>query len=140
MVDTNVLVAGLLSPFGPPGQILGMIASGSLALCFDARVLTEYYDVLHRPKFPFHDDHIQALLDHITATGIIVAGTPLPIRLPDPADEVFLQAALAGKARCLITGNLKHFPLTSRQGMRIMAPRDFLEWYRKTIRSRPGGR
>lgn len=139
-MDTNVVVAGLLSPFGPPGQILGMIASASHALCFDARILTEYSDVLRRPKFPFHDDPIQALMDHITATGIIVAGTPLPVRLPDPADEVFLQAALAGKARCLITGNLKHFPLPSRQGMRIMAPRDFLEWYRKTIQSRPRAR
>ena len=139
-MDTNVLVAGLLSPFGPPGQVSGMIASSSLALCVDARILTEYSDVLRRPKFPFHDDHIQALLDHITATGIIVAGGPLPVRLPDPADEVFLEAALAGKARCLITGNLKHFPLPAQQGVRIMAPRDFLEWYRQTTQSRPRGR
>src|SRR5688572_4847243 len=125
------MVAGLLSPFGPPSQILGMIASGSLALCVDSRILTEYSDVLHRPKFPFHTDHIQALMDQITARGFIVAGRPLAVRLPDPTDEVFLQAALAGKARCLITGNLKHFLLSSRQGMRVMTPRDFLEWYRK---------
>ena len=30
VVDTNVLVAGLLSPFGPPGEIVRMIASGAL--------------------------------------------------------------------------------------------------------------
>ena len=30
VVDTNVLFAGLLSPFGPPGEIVRMIASGTL--------------------------------------------------------------------------------------------------------------
>ncbi len=46
VVDTNVLVAGLLSPFGPPGEIVRMIVAGSLSLCFDARILSEYSDVL----------------------------------------------------------------------------------------------
>ena len=38
--------AGLLSPFGPCGQIIRMVSSGELSLCFDARILAEYEAVL----------------------------------------------------------------------------------------------
>ena len=58
VVDTNVLVAGLLSPFGPPGEIIRMIASGAVTLCVDARILTEYAEVLSRPKFQFETEQI----------------------------------------------------------------------------------
>jgi predicted nucleic acid-binding protein len=40
--DTNVLVAGLLSPFGPCGEIVRMVSSGEVTLCFDALILAEY--------------------------------------------------------------------------------------------------
>jgi predicted nucleic acid-binding protein len=32
VLDTNVLVAGLLSPFGPCGDIIRMVSSGYLTL------------------------------------------------------------------------------------------------------------
>jgi len=136
VVDTNVLVAGLLSPFGPPGEILLMIASGTVWLCFDARILTEYEEVLARPKFRFNAEHVQALLDHIKAEGFSVAGSPLPVRLLDPSDEPFLESALAGDADCLITGNTRHFPSRQRQGMTVLSPREFLDYYRKRSKSR----
>jgi len=131
VVDTNVLVAGLLSPFGPPGEILRMVASGTLRLCFDARILTEYEEVLARPKFRFNTEQTRALMDHIQAEGFSVASNPLPVRLPDQSDEPFLESAVASKADCLITGNTRHFPPARRQGMTILSPREFLDYYRK---------
>lgn len=131
VVDTNVLIAGLLSPFGPPGEIVRMIATGTLRVCYDARILTEYGEVLARPMFRFHPEQIQALLDQIKAEGLSIAGHPLPARLPDHTDEPFLEIALAGKADCLITGNAKHFPFGKRQGIAVLSPREFLERYRK---------
>jgi predicted nucleic acid-binding protein len=38
VLDTNVLVSGLLQPFGPSGQIVSLVASGELILCHDVRV------------------------------------------------------------------------------------------------------
>lgn len=137
VVDTNVLVAGLLSPFGPPGEIVRMIASGTLRLCFDARILTEYDEVLARPKFQFSSEQTQALLEQIKTEGLSVAGNPLPARLPDPTDEPFLEAAaIASDADCLITRNIKHFPSAKRQGTVVLSPSEFLEYFRKQIRSR----
>lgn len=138
VVDTNVLVAGLLSPFGPPGEILRMIASGAASVCYDARILTEYADVLGRPKFHFDLEQVRVLLEQIRLDGLSVAGTPLASRLPDPTDEPFLEAALAGDAACVITGNSTHFPASKRQGMAVLSPADFLDLYRQ--QSRRGNR
>jgi PIN domain-containing protein len=41
VLDTNVLVSGLLQPYSHPGQILRMVAGGTISLGYDARVLGE---------------------------------------------------------------------------------------------------
>ena len=87
VLDTNVLVAGLLSPFGPSAEIIRMVSSGELTLYFDARILSEYSEVLRRSKFRFHMDKVIALLDYIEHRGHIVASSPLSNSLPDPGDQ-----------------------------------------------------
>lgn len=127
VLDTNVLVAGLLSPFGPCGDILRMVASGNLTLCVDARVLSEYREVLERPKFGFDHDRIAAILDYIEHHSRVVASTPLSHSLPDPDDEPFLEIAVSGEADYLVTGNAVHFPSRYCQGIDVVSPSDFLE-------------
>lgn len=130
VLDTNVLVAGLLSPFGPCGEIVRMVSSGELTLCFDALILTEYIEVLHRPKFGFDKEKVSDLLDHIEHRGHTVASSPLRHSLPDPDDEPFLKVAIAGKTECLVTGNPSHFPAKMCQGRKVLSPRGFLTFYK----------
>lgn len=129
-LDTNVVVSGLISPFGAPGEIVRMVASGALELCYDARVLSEYGSVLLRQKFSFNQAHMGDLLDQIEACGHVTTGKLLTKRLSDPDDEPFLEIALGGEAHYLVTGNLKHYPAEKRQGMRVVSPTEFLEIYR----------
>jgi predicted nucleic acid-binding protein len=110
-----------------------MIASGALTPCIDARIMTEYADVLNRPRFAFLREDVRTLLDQIKAAGLVVAAGPLPSALPDPGDEPFLEAALDGEAECLITGNLKDFPASARRGVAVLSPRDFLDLCRKRM-------
>ena len=131
VLDTNVLVAGLLSPFGPYGEIVRMVSSGEITLSFDARVMTEYAEVLDRPKFKLEKDKVSAFLDHVEHRGIIVAASPLPQSLPDIDDEVFLEVAIAAHAECLITGNQVHFPSELCQGVTVLSPSEFLTFYKK---------
>jgi putative PIN family toxin of toxin-antitoxin system len=130
VVDTNVLVAGLLSPFGTCAKIVRMISSGELTLYLDARILSEYNEVLCRPKFRFDIDRVVALLEHIEYRGQIMSASPLSRPLPDPADEPFLEIAVAGRAVCLVTGNRAHFPSKLCQGVPVFSPGDFLRFYR----------
>lgn len=131
VLDTNVLVSALLSPFGTPAEILRLVTTETVRLCHDARILGEYRQVLLRPTFPFHPLQVEALLDQMESDGVPVTALALSRRLPDPDDEAFLEVALAGKARYLVTGNLRHFPPGSRQGVRVVSPREFLEAYRR---------
>ncbi len=131
VLDTNVLVAGLLSPFGPCGEIVRMVSSGELTLSFDARILTEYEEVLNRPKFKFEKDKVSALLDQIEHCGRTVAASPLLRSLPDIDDEPFLEVAISAQVECLITGNQVHFPTELCRGVAILSPSGFLEFYRK---------
>ena len=131
VLDTNVLVAGLLSPFKAPGEMVRLTSAGVLQLCYDARILSEYTVVLHRPKFKLNAAHVDALLAQIKAIGHSVVGTPLKRPLPDRSDEPFLEVALAGKAACLVTGNLKHYPHMDREGMVVLPPSDFMAFYQK---------
>lgn len=130
VLDTNVLVSGLLQPFGPSGQIVRLVASGDLVLYHDPRILAEYEDVLLREKFGFDPERVDTLLEQIRAGGLPVAARPLAVRLPDPDDEPFLEVALAGGAQFLVTGNIKHYPPEASGGVAVIAPRPFLERYR----------
>jgi putative PIN family toxin of toxin-antitoxin system len=127
VVDTNVLVSGLLTPFGPPGTVVRLIVAGRLQLCYDARIVAEYREVLGRPSFPFAPDETAALTSQIEVTGVLASATPLAFHLPDPDDEPFLEVAIATKAEFLVTGNGSHFPPGLRCGICVVSPREFID-------------
>jgi len=131
VLDTNVLVAGLLTPFGTCGEIVRMITSGDLTLCVDARILFEYEEVIHRPRFDIDHSRADIVLDYIRHTCESSPSSPLPSPLPDLDDSPFLEIAIAAKAECLVTGNLKHFPASYRGGIPVRSPAEFLDFYRK---------
>ena len=133
VIDTNVLVAGLLSPFGACGEILRMVSAGELMLPYDARILSEYNEVLRRPKFGFEAEKVAALLDYIVHRGRAVAPSPLSQSLPDPDDEPFLEVALASRAVCLVTGNQKHFPAERCQDAHVISPDEFLIFFKNQL-------
>ena len=112
-----------------------MVSSGELTLTFDARILTEYAEVLNRPKFKFEKDKVSAILDHIEHRGLTVAASPLCQSLPDIDDEAFLEVAIAAQVECLVTGNQVHFPSELRQGATVLSPGEFLAFFikRRTI-------
>ena len=130
VVDTNVLVSGLLGAYTGSGEIVRMISSGSLKLCHDSRILEEYREVLLRPKFPFQKSDIEFFLDKARSSGQAVAAQPLGFSLVDPDDEPFLEVALSGKARFLITGNLKDYSRYRGNTPDIVSPGDFLKIYK----------
>ena len=51
VLDTNVVVSGLLQPKGKPAQVLALALGGAVLVAHDKRILAEYADVLARPKF-----------------------------------------------------------------------------------------
>jgi putative PIN family toxin of toxin-antitoxin system len=126
VIDTNVIVSGLLKPFSPSGKIISLVADGKIQICYDARILLEYDQVLRREKFGLDLSLVAILMDLIKEMGFCATGRPLKVRLPDPADEMFVEAA--SEAQC-VTGNGKHFPQKACGNVKVLTPREFLGFF-----------
>lgn len=110
VIDTNVLVSGLLSPSGNEALIVLAIHRGLVRPCFTEEIITEYSEVLARPKFAFPPDEIAALIAMLRSAGELFRPAASAVASPDPGDTKFLQCAHAAQADFLVTGNKRHFP------------------------------
>jgi uncharacterized protein len=128
VLDTNVLVSGLLSEQGPPGRILDLVLAGELVLLYDPRIDREYREVVARPQLGIPPELAFPVLQFLAQTGESVAAAPWRHALPDRDDEASLAVAHRGHAAALVTGNLRHFPPAVRDGVRVLSPREFLVW------------
>ena len=126
VVDTNVLVSGLLNPFGPPGRVIDLAVAGEIVVLYDDRILGEYRAVLRRPRFGFQTADVQALLEYLEREGEPVVARPSKLKLDDPDDLPFLEVAVAGAAAALVPGNARHFrPRSGRHGVKVLSPAKF---------------
>lgn len=131
VLDTNVLVSSLITPFGNSARILDMILIKDLRILYDDRIISEYREVLSRPKFSFAQRDVEILLDYFESEGLRVTPSVIYEPLMDKDDIPFLEVALSGNAEALITGNKKHFKTKSAKGLKIMSPEEFLKFWKK---------
>jgi uncharacterized protein len=132
VLDTNVLVSGLLSPGGPPGRTVDLVSAARVTVIFDDRILSEYRDVLARPRLRIEPAEAAAVLDLIVQEGLYVPAAPLDVELLDPDDLPFLEVAVAAAADALVTGNERHFrPVLGTHDVSIRSPAAFLVAYRR---------
>lgn len=131
VLDTNVLVSGLLKMHSNAGKIVRMVAGGSLQLLFDARIINEYREVLNRPKFAFNKKMVEAFIFQIESEGILVSAKPLIWNLPDPDDEAFLEVALTSSDTVIVTGNSKHSPPKLCKPIKVLTPVEFVLLWRR---------
>ncbi len=133
VLDTNVIISGILKPYSKAAAILHLVADGIIRLAYDLRLLSEYRDVLSRSKFNLGKENVEAFLDQVEREGLLTSAKPLKIHLPDPDDEPFLEAALSVRAEAIITGNKRHFPEKQYEGVKIFSPAEFLEVMKEKI-------
>ena len=111
--DTNVLVSALMSSRqdSPTVALLDYVLDGHIVLLYNDEIIAEYEEVLHRSKFSFADERIQAVLD-LVKTGLNLTPTTSNEVFPDPDDRVFYEVALSRDGSYVVTGNQRHFPKT----------------------------
>lgn len=131
VLDTNVLVSGILNPIGAPARVLSVVTGGWVQLLFDGRIISEYREVLRRRRLGLDSRTVDELLSLLELTGERVLAPPLSERVPDPGDLPFIEVALAGQADTLVTGNKKHFlGVEALANLPVQTPREFLDSFR----------
>jgi putative PIN family toxin of toxin-antitoxin system len=127
VIDSNVLVSGLLCANSHPGEIVDLIFSNNITPVFDDRILYEYRDVLMRPKFSFPKPVVEELMSTLVTLGHQVIAIHTHCNLPDEKDRCFFECALSIFSKALITGNKKHFPAHRCPGIMVFSPSEFLD-------------
>ena len=126
VLDTNVIVSASINPVGPPAKIItGWVLDGTVQIVTSPRVVAEYREVVRRAKFhryKFPPLWLESLIEESTQ---LPDSDLWPYACPDPKDSPFLELAHAAGA-WLVTGNLKHFPETVRNGVTVISPTDYL--------------
>lgn len=126
VIDTNVLISGLLSARAAPGAIVQQIVAGRLTAVFDDRILAEYRGVVVRPRLRIAPEDARLVLDALEAEGLNISAPPLPITLPDADDLPFLEVAAWADVP-LVTGNQRHFtPSRGKHTVEIVSAAEFV--------------
>jgi putative PIN family toxin of toxin-antitoxin system len=130
VIDTGVLVSALIKPGGATGEVLYALRDGRLTMIYSTDTLVEIIDVLGRPPFraKYHilPEDITALVNLIRLRGELVSPQKKISACRDPKDNKFLEAALAGEADCIVSGDADLLALTPFEDIPILRPAEIL--------------
>jgi uncharacterized protein len=134
VIDTNVLVSGMLTPGRAPAQVLELVLAGKIKLVLAPQIIQEIQRVLEYPgiiklmkKRQLEAAELEKALwrilrvAHITAGAVTVQGVAT-----DPADDMFLACALEGEAQFIVAGDQHLTDLKNYQGISILSPAAFI--------------
>ncbi len=132
VIDTNVVVAGLLTSHGesPVARILDGMLRAAFPFVLSDVLLHEYRAVLLRPKLSklhgLNEADIDTLLTDIAQHAIVLIPPPAPTGLtaPDPGDQ-FLWDLLATRSDLVLVTGDKFLLQDMAMRSRVMAPQEF---------------
>lgn len=126
VLDTNVLVSGLMTRGGTCSVILDLVSDGRLMPVIDGRIISEYRRVCVEPRLRIDAGAVRDFLHFLDDCADHIAAPPLDADMPDANDLPFLEVAAEAHA-VLVTGNKQHFPKKAVGAVRVASPREFLD-------------
>ena len=129
VIDTNIVVAALLSRKGASFRLISLINQGYFDFYLSVPLVLEYEEVLLRllPKLTLTKKDISNFLDYFCKVGkhqkIFFLWRPY---LKDPKDDMVLELAFNASCKYLVSFNLKDFKGSDKFGIKTLTPRDLL--------------
>lgn len=127
VLDTNTLVSALLFT-GISSDLVSLWQDGIITLLLSRDILDEYLRVLSYPKFKLSEEEIKKLLQEeiLPYAEVVKPKRRLRVVQRDPSDNKFLECAIAGKTRVIISGDKDLLSLGRYRRIRIQTPAQFL--------------
>jgi putative PIN family toxin of toxin-antitoxin system len=131
VLDANVLVSGLISAKGSPAKMLDLWREEMFDVVVSPPILRELERVLHYPRlqqcYDLPGEKIQGFLDRLSRLAIEVdPSEEVTLIESDPADNRYLECALAGGARFVVSGDTHLLEVGEFRGIQILTPAGFL--------------
>ncbi|MDD9980213.1 MAG: putative toxin-antitoxin system toxin component, PIN family [Gammaproteobacteria bacterium] len=110
VLDTNILVSGLMYPTSTPGRIIAAWSEAQFDVVTTHEQLAEIGRVLGYPKIrrilKWDDDRIERFIEHVYLRVDVVEARANEFEaLRDPEDTPILGALVAAQADLLVTGD-----------------------------------
>jgi uncharacterized protein len=131
VLDTNVIVSGILSEKGIPGRILRAWLEDRFHLVTSRAILEELGRVLRcskiRHRHGWSDFQALKFIEDLTSLAVLVPGElRLAVVSEDPSDDRFLECAIEGQADYIVSGDGHLVRLAQYEGVEILSPSEFL--------------
>lgn len=133
VLDTNVLVAGLVSARGASHALLTAEAAGRLKPLASTVIWLEYESVLKRDEIrALHHLGLQQIDSFLAALSFWVEPVALHYLwrpwLRDPGDDMVLELAVNGQAQAIVTHNMRDFSgVLVDFGLQVLTPAQCLD-------------
>jgi uncharacterized protein len=126
VLDTNVLISALIFPGGAPEFVYRLALEERIELVTSRTLLAELGSVLET-KFGWAAARVELAVNQVARVGVVVepASTVTKI-VADQADNRVLEAAAAGGASVIVSGDGHLLSLAEWQAITIVTPADFL--------------
>lgn len=125
IVDTNVLVSGLISEAGPPARVVDAILRGEIVPVMSAATYAELQDVLSRPRLTtfFRRKGVtpHRLLVDLERVAQFVKPKPVRLAIRDEKDRPFLALAAVKPAPDFIVTGDKDFERRRYAGVPVIS-------------------
>lgn len=127
VLDTNTLVSALLFS-GTAPRLVPLWQSGQITPLVSRTIVEEYLRVLAYPKFRLSAHEIRGLLDEelLPFVETVRESRRLSVACRDPDAKKFVECAVAGHARYLITGDKDLRDLHVYRGVTILSVGEFV--------------
>ena len=138
VIDTNVIVSGIIIPQGYPYQIIKMWENEKFVFVTSTEIIDEVIRVLQYPKikknYKLSDLDIQNVEVSLGLDTMLVSGKLKVDKIKeDPEYNKFLSCASEGNAYYIITGDRHLLKLKSYQDIQITTPKKFIIEYQRNI-------
>ncbi|MBU1660099.1 MAG: putative toxin-antitoxin system toxin component, PIN family [Chloroflexi bacterium] len=131
VLDTNVLVSGVISEKGSPRRILAAWKKEYFVLVTSIAIIAEIVRVLHYPhiknKYRLEEDDIQLVETTLANDALVLDDMYQVRRSRDPEDDIFLACALEGRADYIVSGDPHLLEIKYYHGVQIISPSQLLE-------------
>ena len=130
MLDSNVVVAGLISRRSSSFWLVERAIAGRLPIAVSVALALEYEDVMVRSRSLDLSWASQEEIDDVLNALLAQAKLVQPIRwrrrpmLRDPGDDLVLECALDAGAKTMATTNIRDFEEARRFGVEVVRPGD----------------
>ena len=128
VLDTNVVVSALIQKSYPHYIVFDCVLQRQMQLCLSEALLSEYRDVLSRPKFAKINNfgyNAEIVLNRFIKTALFYQPKIHLDILKDKSDNKLLELADESRADFLITGNSVDFTITHYKHTQILSPHNF---------------